>query len=226
MAGSSATRKAILVLSLALVGAGAWVGVREASPYFNAGIEDAERFASLVEKIPSPGPSIASERLVLDNCVRTISSLYGRLQPSERRAAVSSNCLKAADTIVRQSPSSSYAWYVGALTSELTHDTLGMNERLLQSQETGPTEQWIAELRVPLAEDHLADLTPEVRANHDRDLRMLVATVRGIASIAERYVGQADFRERITAIVETMPEDDQRRFVSKVGAAAQRAVGG
>jgi hypothetical protein len=225
MAGSSATRKAILVLSLALLGAGAWVGVREASPYFNGGIEDAERFASLVAKVPAPGPSIASERLVLDNCVRTISSLYARLQPSARKAEVSTNCLKAADTIAKQNPSSSYAWYVGALTSALTHDTPGLNARLLQSQETGATEQWIAELRVPLAEDHLADLTPDVRANHDRDLRMLVATVRGIDSIAERYVGQTDFRERITAIVETMPEGDQRRFVSQVGAAAQRAVG-
>ena len=226
MTGSSATRKAIIVLSVGLLCAGAWVGWREALPYFTGGIEDAERFAALAEKVPLPGPSIASERLVLDNCVRTISSLYGRLQPSVRKAAVNSNCLKAADAIVKQSPSSSYAWYVGALTSQLTHDTAGMNARLLQSQQTGPTEQWIAELRVSLAEDHLADLTPEVRANHDRDLSMLVATVRGIASIAERYIGQADFRDRITAIVETMPEDDQRRFVSQVGAEAQRAVGG
>lgn len=226
MAGSSATRKSILFLSLALVGGGAWVGLREASPYFTTGIEDAERFAALAEKAPSPGLSIASERLVLDNCVRAISSLYGRLQSASRKAAVSGNCLKAADAIVQQSPSSSYAWYVGALTSELTDDTAGMNERLLKSQETGPTEQWIAELRVPLAEDHLSDLTPDVRANHERDLRMLVATVRGIASIANRYVGEADFRERITAIVETMPEGDQRRFVSQVGAAANRAAGG
>lgn len=216
----------MLILSLALLGSGAWVGWREATPYFSGGIEDAERFASLAEKVPAPGLSIASERLVLDNCVRTISSLYGRLLPAARKAAVSGNCLQAADAIVKQSPSSSYAWYVGALSSGRIGDIAGMNARLLQSQETGPTEQWIAELRVPLAEDHLADLTPEVRARHDRDLRMLVATSRGIDSIADRYVRQADFRERITAIVEAMPEVDQRRFVSQVGTAAQRAVGG
>lgn len=201
------------------------MGLREASPYFTGGIEDAERFASLAAKNPSPGPSIASERLVLDNCVRTISSLYGRLQPTDRKSQVSEHCLEAADAIVRQNPSSSYAWYVGALTSELTGDTAGMNERLLKSQQTGAAEQWIAELRVPLAEDHLAELAPEVRANHDRDLKMLVASIRGISSIAKRYVQQADFRERITAIVETMPEADQRRFVSHVGSAARQAVG-
>lgn len=199
--------------------------MREASPYFSTGIEDAERFAALADKVPTPGLSIASERLVLDNCVRVISSLYGRLQPGGRKTEVSSNCLAAADASVRQNPSSSYAWYVGALTSGLAGDTAGMNERLLKSQQTGPTEQWIAELRVPLAEDHLADLAPDVRANHDRDLRMLVASLRGIASIAGRYVNQADFRERITSIVETMPEADQRRFVSQVGTAAKRAIG-
>ena len=225
MAGNSATRQAILFLSLALVAAGAWAGVREASPYFSSGIEDAERFGALADKVPTPGLSIASERLVLDNCVRTISSLYARLQPGSRKAEVSSHCLAAADAIVRQNPSSSYAWYVGALASGLTGDPAGMNARLLKSQQTGPTEQWIAELRVPLAEDHLAELAPDVRAHHDRDLRMLVASSRGIASIAGRYVNQADFRERIAAIVEAMPEADQRRFVSRVGTAAQRAIG-
>lgn len=222
MAGSSATIRAILVVSLALLGAGAWVGWREAAPYFNGGIEDTERFASLATRAPSPGLSIASERLVLDNCVRTIFSVYARLQPSGRKAEVNDNCLTAADAIAKRSPSFSYAWYVGALTSALNRDIAGMNARLLQSQVTAPTEQWIAELRVNLAEDHLVELTSAVRANHDRDLRMLVATVRGITSIADRYVGQADFRDRITAIVDTMPEDDQRRFVSVVGAAAER----
>ena len=226
MAGNSATRQAILLLSLALVAAGAWVGLREASPYFSVGIEDAERFAALADKVPSPGPSIASERLVLDNCVRTISSLSGRLQPGSRKAEVSNNCLRAADAIVRRNPSSSYAWYVGALTSERTSDTAGMNERLLRSQQTGPSEQWIAELRVPLGEEHLAELTPEVRANLDRDLKMLVASTRGISSMADRYVRQAEFRERITAIVETMPEEDQHRFVSRVESSARSAAGG
>lgn len=226
MADNAATRKAILFLSLALLGAGAWVGFREASPYFTSGIEDTERYAALAERAPAPGPSIASERLILDNCVRAISSTYGRLQSSTKKAEVNGNCLKAADAAVRVNPSSSYAWYVGALTSALNGDAAGMNMRLLRSQQTGPSEQWIAELRVPLAEDHLAELTPEARANHDRDLKMLVASVRGIASIAGRYVDDTGFRERITAIVETMPEADQRRFVSQVGTAANRSVGG
>lgn len=226
MADNAATRKAILLLSLALLGAGAWVGFREASPYFTSGIEDTERYAALAERAPTPGPSIASERLILDNCVRAISSTYGRLQSSARKAEVNGNCLKAADAAVRVNPSSSYAWYVGALTSALNGDVAGMNMRLLRSQQTGPSEQWIAELRVPLAEDHLAELTPEARANHDRDLKMLVASIRGIASIAGRYVRQVDFRERITAIVEAMPEEDQARFVSRVESSARSSVGG
>lgn len=213
------------MLSIALVATGVWVGMREAAPYFNAGTNDPERYATLAERVPEAGLSVASERFVLNNCVRNISSLYGRLQPAATKAEVSANCRMAADAMVRRNPSSSYAWYVGALTSELAGDIEGMNERLLQSQQTGPEEQWIAELRVPLAEGRLAELTPEVRANHDRDLAMLVASARGIASIAARYVQQAEFRERITDIVETMPQDDQRRFVSKVGAAAPKPPG-
>lgn len=195
--------------------------MREASPYFSAGIEDAERFSALADKVPMPGLSIASERLVLDNCVRTISSLYGRLQPSDRKQAVARSCLEAADEITEANLSSSYAWYVAALSAERLGDTVGMAERLAQSQVTGPNEQWIAELRVPLAEDHLAALDSRTRANHERDLRMLVASTRGIFSIARRYVGVASFRERITAIVEAMPEAEQRRFVARVEAASR-----
>jgi hypothetical protein len=226
MADSTATRRAILFLSLALLGGGAWVGYREASPYFRSGIEDSERFAALAQAPPTPGLSIASERLVLDGCVRAISSVYGRLQSAVRKAEVNRNCLRAADTAAQANRSSSYAWYVGALTSAQLGDITGMNERLLRSQQTGPAEQWIAELRVPLAEDHFNDLSPEARVNHDRDLRMLVASARGISSIAARYVNEAAFRERITAIVETMPEADQRRFVSRVDSASGPAVGG
>lgn len=226
MAGNSATKLTIVVLSLALVAGGGWVGMREAAPYLRGGIDDAERFAALAERLPVPGPSIASERLVLDNCVRIISSLYARLQPADRKGAVARNCLEAADAITRRNPSSSYAWYVGALAAERLGDLAGMNARLQQSQQTGASEQWIAELRVPLAETHADHLTPEVRAAIDQDIRMLVDSTRGIASIAARYVAEEGFRERVTAIVETMPESDQRRFVSRVRSAAGQASGG
>ena len=220
MAGSIATRQVVFVLATALLSAGAWTAVREAAPYFKAGIDDAERFASLARAEPAPGPSIASERLVLDNCVRTLSSLYGRLQPSDAKNQVGNHCLAAADAAATRNPSSSYAWYVGAMAAARSGDVAGMNDRLAMSQETGPYEQWIAELRVPLAEDHFDELTPDVRAHHDRDLEMMVASRRGIATIAGRYVSQPTFRERITAIVETMPEADQRRFVGRVTSAA------
>jgi hypothetical protein len=221
MAGNTKTQQAIVLLSIGLIAAGAWVAFREASPYLRGGIGDTERFAAIERAAPDPGPSIASQRLVLDNCVRTMTSLYARLQPSERRQVAIGNCLRTADGIATENPASSYAWYAGALASERLGDVSGMAARLVMSQKTGPTEQWIAELRVPLAEEHLATLGPQALANHERDLRMLVGSSRGINSIARRYVDVASFRERITAIVETMPETEQRRFVSRVETASQ-----
>ena len=54
------------------------------------------------------------------------------------------------------------------------------------------------------------------RATHQRDLALLVQSQRGIATIARRYVAQPDFRERITAIVEALPQADQVRFLANV----------
>jgi hypothetical protein len=60
------------------------------------------------------------------------------------------------------------------------------------------------------------------RSAHDDDLRMLVRSDRGIATIATRYVSDAAFRDRITAIVETMTPPDQQRFIGSVRNALSR----
>ena len=88
-----------------------------------------------------------------------------------------------------------------------------MNEHLHTSQATGKASQWVAEQRVALAEYYREHLDERVLAGNDADLEMLVRSQRGIGSIATRYVNDPAFRERITAIVETMPEDIQRRFI-------------
>jgi hypothetical protein len=197
--------------SLALVAGGGWLAYAEARPYFMSGIVDSERVSTLASMQVVPGPSISSQRSLLENCVRAIRASGTRGQPGTRLRAVSENCLGIADGIAAAGPANSYAWYVAALSSYHAGDQEGAVARLIRSQETGPNEGWIAELRVGLGEVLLDALPQNGRANHDSDLRTLVASWRGIASIA-------------TAIVEGMPEPDQRRFITTLRSLADRTT--
>lgn len=212
----------MLVVALVLAGSGAAAAWFEAKAYFSAGILPRERFDALAAGPADPGLSYPSHSLALQNCLEAMTSIFAATQPRKVRAAVAANCLVTADGITAQEPSNTLGWYVGALAANGTGDTAGMIERLRQAQITGPSEQWIVERRVDLAEDHLAALPPDVLAAHDRDLTLLAQSQRGVASIARRYVRQADFRDRITALVEKLPDWQQGRFLEYVRAAAGR----
>ena len=96
-----------------------------------------------------------------------------------------------------------------------------MNARYVQSAKTGRTEQWVASLRVGLSEAHRQQLDAAALATSDRDLALLATSRSGVALIAYRYVNEPDFRERITAIVEALPGEDQENFLSRVRQLAQ-----
>ncbi|MBN9308300.1 hypothetical protein [Devosia sp.] len=213
----------VILFSLALVCGGVAAAYSEASSYLSGGSAADDSFAAFTSGQPKSGLSVASARYVLDGCFDATTSLRGRLQPTPLRRAIAGLCLAQADAITDRMPSYSYAWYIGALAAAALDDPPSLADRLRHSQQTGPTEQWIAELRVALAEDHLADLPADVRDLNERDLALLVRSTRGIASIAQRYVGDPAFRERITRIVETMPPDQQQRFVSSVDFAARQS---
>lgn len=217
--GRQPFRLAMVALSCGLVVAGSWVAYREAAPYFAGGILPQERFTALVEDSLRPGPSIASQRLVLTSCVDAITSVYGRIQPTERRGIVQERCLEIAEQIGATDRTDSLAWYVAALTASRLGRPPLMNGYIRSSQQTGPNEQWLAELRVALAEDNFANLEPDTLRGHEADLRLLAVSPAGVRSIARRYVDDAGFRERITAVVETMDPSVQRRFVDQVQAA-------
>jgi hypothetical protein len=210
----------VLAAAAMLACAGAVTAFDELGVFRVGGITPASRFAALAADHYRPAASTLSKTLLLETCAEAISSTYGRLQRAEARHAVAENCLKQADAITAAAPSLSYGWYVGAMAAARLGDQAGFNARLLRSQITGPAEQWIVEQRAGLVEDNFAVADAEVRTRHDGDLRLLVTSVRGIASISGRYVREPEFRERITAIVETMPEADQARFVTQVRSSA------
>ena len=214
---------AVLAGGLLIGAAGAVTAYQEFEVFAAGGLGPPDRFAALRHGVYHDAPSILAKRLVLDACVEATTGIYGIMQASEDRSRMLEHCRAEADRIAAEAPAYAYAHYVGALAAARLGDTDGFNSRILRAQVTGPNEQWVAEQRVALVEDQFAAATPEVLSRHDADLRLLVASNRGVVSISQRYIRQPDFRERITAIVETMPPADQSRFVSRVRQAAAEA---
>jgi hypothetical protein len=118
-------------------------------------------------------------------------------------------------------PSYAYGWYsIAAFSFALADDERGLYA-LRRSQAVAKSEQWLTERRVQLSEIYLAQLDEAALASHRQDLILLAQSNRGVRSIARRYVEDANFRERITALVETLPDADQARFVANVRLAAR-----
>lgn len=182
------------------------------------------RVVAMTDVSELPALSITSQNNALLDCASALGSMQSlamMYSTAEARAQVVPKCLAMADHLTTHTPSNAYAWYVGAQASASLGDWDGFNRRLILSWRTGPTEQWIGELRVALAEDNYARLDDQTRAANETDLNMLVLSGRGVRAIAARYVADPGFRERITAIVEAMPVENQSRFLANVRRFAQ-----
>lgn len=210
-------RLTLLPLFVILAVSGAWVAGREASAYLVPGANSFERIVALGQDPEAPGMALSTRDFALRDCVRAVTrthSLEARYLPADVLEALPDNCLAMANDLLSEVPSHSYAWYAGAAALAAMQDWGGMNQYLRRSQASGPTEQWIATERVALGERFSAHLEPATVAAQDADLRILVFSSRGVRLMARHYIANAAFRERITAIVETMTDAQQRRFLN------------
>lgn len=209
---------AVCLGGLCLTTIGAWATLRELQSQ-DLGKSPLERVVSMQDMEQISALAITSQNNALLDCATALNatlSLAMRYLGTEALAKIAPNCLDLADYLTIQTPTNAYAWYVGALASAALSDWIGMNKRMDMSWRTGPSEQWIGELRVALAEKHLTHLDHGLVEAHQADLRMLVLSTRGVRSIAARYVADPSFRQRITNIVETLPTESQERFVLNV----------
>ena len=213
-----------ILLSAGLIVASSFALVMESAPFKSNLASASERFFNLEQGLARSSLSVLGQRYLLNDCMEAISGPAGMAQPTARRMVMLNECQSLAMDIVADTPGFALAWYIGALASLELGQFDKFNFQLAAAQQTAPNEQWLARLRVELAEKNLEHLTLEVRAGNDADLRLLVQSRLGVASIASRYVAQSNFRERITAIVETLGEEEQRRFVSFVRAAANALI--
>jgi hypothetical protein len=208
---------ALAGLSGVLLLAAAYVVAAEAGPYLSVG----EGLSDRLQALESDRPAVMSRdarKIVLDTCTGLTTTVAGLLLRTETRRAEADWCAGRAADFAESAPTAGYAWYVAAQLAADRHDQTAFADDLGRAYATAPTEQWLAERRVALAETHLAELTPDLLASHQRDLALLVQSARGVAAIARRYVAEPDFRNRIAAIVATLPNADQARFVATIRA--------
>lgn len=205
-----------MIFGLALLSGAAYLGWLELLPYQPARAVDGAPAGPVTD---APILSLQAQQVALLRCSDWMNSVRSQVQPSEVRLSGLRSCLALADSIARTSPTHALAYLTGATAALGLGDARGMAARLQQSQRMAPTEQWLAQGRVELAEKARAAATPEPLDLEDADLALLVRSQSGIGAIAGRYVSQPDFRERITRIVAGLPVEDQARFVDWVGRA-------
>ncbi len=201
--------------------------VKESAPFFSERNSEQARFERLENSQEIKlGLSIYSNHLELDDCLEALAKPFGMAQPTVRRKKIFSSCQDLALNIVNMNPSYSYAWFIAAFSSVGLGQYEDFNYQLEQSQNTAPNAQWLAELRVNLAERHKDNLVPSTQRGQERDLILLVKSKRGVANIARRYVSDISFRQRIILLVEVLPEDEQAKFVRNVKEAAGQILQG
>lgn len=213
-------RRSLVAASSLLLAVAALAGYLEAAPFFSAGPTARDQFAAWRDGHVVDGLSVGAHTVLMDSCLLALTSAYGRAQPTPDRLQVARACADRATAQTAVSPSFAYGWYVLAMASSQAGSWDTMNRALEMAQTVASREQWLAELRVALAEDNFDRLAPAALALHERDLALLVRSRRGISSIAERYVANPNFRARITDIVEQLDQDSQRAFIDAVRAAA------
>jgi len=205
---------------LLIAAGGAWAITLESVPLV-AGDTSVARVASWTASPPGIPLSITAQNLLLVDCetvLKAPDALGMRYLDQAVRDRVPATCMSIARDITETSVTSGYGWLVAAMAAAQMGDVETMNQALRRSRAVAPSEGWIAADRLILADIHYDSLDAETRKVYEDDMQLLVQT-RGAADIARRYASHPQFRERITAVVETMPAAVQRRFVNLVGAA-------
>jgi hypothetical protein len=210
-------RKWIAMVCCLLIAAASGYGLRrELAPFTAKPIEQALTPSAFADEDFGYGLSSYSKTLVMKDCFRIVLAYSDIDMIDEATRDVVSKCANRASEIVATTPTDSFAWLVRAAASVRLLARDDFNAALRQSQLTGPNEQWIARFRVNLAETYFPQLSAETVKSEAADLKLLASSERGVKLIAERYIANPDFRARITAIVETMPQDRQIVFLRNV----------
>lgn len=207
---------ALAIGGLAFAIASAVTVYAEFMPLTKVGVTMRGKVDALVGQAIATGPSYRSKLLVLNSCNEALSSLEAAALPSEQLQSLYAHCGQIAQAIAAAEPSFSLAYYVEALIAEGQGDLDALNRHLAQSQRTAPGQGWLALSRAIVAARHLDRLDDEAAVALDHDIATLIRSGRGADWLAHSYVGGGPLAERITTIIERLPDDQQRRFLRTV----------
>jgi hypothetical protein len=177
-----------------------------------------QRVSQWTVEAPGTPFSVSAQNLLLADCETVLANpnaLALRYLEDDVRTRIPQACRAIAENIIRAMPASGYGWLVVALAAGRQGDNPALNAAIRQSRTMTPTEAWIAEDRLALAANNLAILEPETIAAYEQDIRMLAQTQR-VDLVAELYAQNLQSRDRISAIVESLPPEAQQRFVGAV----------
>ncbi|WP_193335477.1 hypothetical protein [Devosia beringensis] len=188
----------------------------ELAPYTSADTPLSARVIELADGNLDYGLSTSSRHVLLADCRAAMVSLIASLQTTPVRRSLNSNCLSFSDRIVAEQPTFSIAWLTGALAAAQLADWDGFNERLSKSTRTGAVEQWIAQIRVAIAEDYHDRLDAENAAGNQTDMRLMTDTDAGLLALARVYLMSPASRGRITAVVDRTDQITHEKFLRRV----------
>ena len=197
---------------LALLLGGGLALTVELQPFLADRTTSTSRVVQLAQGEAGSGLSISADQTLLLDCRSAMSSAAGQLQPPRVREALARSCLAIGDGMTAKSPTLSEAYATGAMAAGMLGDADGLSRRLVDAQASAPAEQWLARLRVAIADRHFAALSEVAVAAYERDVRLLLVDEPGIASIAYRYLEREEFRARVDMVVATLPPSERERF--------------
>lgn len=223
MAVRELTTGTVLATSLLLLGVSAFETYREVAPYTVSGFSDEHRYLAIAAGRYDAASSLWSKDMVLRDCLEVADTLYARAQPTARHDRFLDSCDRQARAIAGRMPAYARAHLVQAAIAAERGQDGRFREALARATAAAPNVHWLAEQRSELAEANFGRLDAAGIAAYERDLRTLLDSRSGADVLAYRYVSRPQLRERLAAIVETAPQELQRRFLTLV---AKRARGG
>lgn len=210
------TNLVLMAFGILLTVGGAWAMRLELTPFTTANASPSARMLELVNGGTNYGLSISSKQVMLFDCRQAMLSLTARLQPSTMRNNLNRNCLAASDELGAEQPTFAIAWVTGAVAASQLGDWDGFNQRLARSLRVGSVEQWIAEMRVSMAEEYFDHLTDDNKAGNAADMMLMTNNDPGLLALARIYVQSPSSRGRITATIDATPDVTREKFARRV----------
>jgi hypothetical protein len=199
------------VFSIALVAT-----LAEARAVLGAGHSHETRMQALAQGSPRIGLSLDSQRRVLDLCIRTLTHPDFGDAPAAQRTAVRAHCDAQVDHAARRYGADAYVWIAQARLHEQDQALVEMLADVDRARALAPQELWIALRRNDMVQPVEGILTAAEYRGQNADFAVMAQSRVGVRFLAARYLGEPAFRERITAVVETLPPEEQRRFLRNI----------